>query len=176
MLFNIYIQSQYRVTWNGSTSEYFSIKNGVKQGAVLSPILYTVYVEKLIDNVNKSKKGCYIGNVSASIFIYADDVVLLSPSRSATQILLNICNQFSLLTGILFNYSKCKIIIINLVIDAANILLTLNNVPLTIVNAEKYLGHMLHDKGDLINFDSVIFDIRAKTNCIHSFFIYIYLP
>ena len=166
MLFNIYSQSKYRILWNGSVSNYFNIQNGVKQGAVLSPILYTLYVEKLIEDVKMSKKGCFIGNTCAAIFIYADDVILLTPSRSAMQYLLNICNEFSIFTGILFNYSKCKIIIINKLIDCIYAPLTLNSIPLSVVDSEKHLGHLLQSSGDMINFESVIFDIRSKCNCI----------
>ena len=80
LLMNIYSNSSYRISWNGETSDYFTIKNGVKQGAVLSPILYTLYVESLLENVLNSGKGCHIGNNVASIFVYADDIILLCPS------------------------------------------------------------------------------------------------
>ena len=43
LLLNIYVNSKYQVAWNGALSEYFDIKNGVKQGAVLSPILYIIF-------------------------------------------------------------------------------------------------------------------------------------
>ena len=37
-----------RVKWNGSLSGTFSASNGVKQGGVLSPLLFTVYQDQLI--------------------------------------------------------------------------------------------------------------------------------
>lgn len=166
VLLNVYTNSKYRVQWNGNKSEYFNISNGVKQGAVLSALLYTIYVEELIDNIHNTKLGCHIGNKCASVFIYADDIIILSPTRQAMQSLLDICATFANSYGLLYNYTKCKVMLFcNIHFDNTPILY-LNNIPLTTVNHEKHLGHMLMDKGDTINFEAVVNDIRAKTNCI----------
>ena len=42
-------------------SEYFSAINGVKQGAVLSPVLFCVYIDNLLLLLSKTGTGCYIG-------------------------------------------------------------------------------------------------------------------
>jgi Reverse transcriptase (RNA-dependent DNA polymerase) len=39
--FNLYMV---RILWSGLTSDYFAVLNGVKQGAVLSPILFCIYL------------------------------------------------------------------------------------------------------------------------------------
>ena len=53
------------------------LKTGVRQGGVLSPILFSVFIDDLVKLVNKANIGCRIGASSAAIFLYADDIILL---------------------------------------------------------------------------------------------------
>ena len=57
--------------------------NGVKQGAVLSPILFCVYIDDLLLLLAKAGVGCYIGFHFVGALAYADDIVLVAPSASA---------------------------------------------------------------------------------------------
>ena len=47
LLLEMYEKQQANVRWNGVISKSFPITNGVKQGAVLSPILYCIYIDGL---------------------------------------------------------------------------------------------------------------------------------
>jgi len=69
------------------------LKTGVRQGGVLSPILFSVVIDDLVKLVNKANIGCRIGASCAAIFLYADDIILLAPSVQALQSLVNICNS-----------------------------------------------------------------------------------
>ena len=73
------------VRWNGNYSAEFNIKNGVKQGAVLSALLYCVYVDDLFLPLKKHRQGCWINGEFMGIFGYADDNVLLSPTLDGLQ-------------------------------------------------------------------------------------------
>ena len=65
----MYTQQQVCVRWGGggggggNTAHTVSISNGVKQGGVLSPVLFTVYMDSLLVRLVKSRCGCYIGNI-----------------------------------------------------------------------------------------------------------------
>ncbi len=48
--------------WSGHIGNKFSISNGVKQGGVLSPILFLVYLDGLLTKLNKKSVGCHMGN------------------------------------------------------------------------------------------------------------------
>ena len=50
-----------RVSWNGVCSNRFLIKNGVKQGGVLSHILFCVYLDGLLAILAESNVDCFIG-------------------------------------------------------------------------------------------------------------------
>ena len=51
------------VRWDKVVSQPFKAGNGVKQGGVLSPILFTLYLNVLMDMLKSSGFGCYDGNV-----------------------------------------------------------------------------------------------------------------
>ena len=52
---------QMSVRWNGADSQKFSVANGIRQGGVLSPILFTVYIDELLSRLAKSGIGCHWG-------------------------------------------------------------------------------------------------------------------
>ena len=50
-----------RVQWCHTLTSSFKVCNGVKQGGVLSPILFAVYVDSLLGRLEQSGVGCHIG-------------------------------------------------------------------------------------------------------------------
>ena len=58
------------------------LQNGVKQGGVSSRILFGVYINNLLDKLEKLRFGCLIGHIFMGEFGYADDIILLAPSRT----------------------------------------------------------------------------------------------
>ena len=97
--------------WNKVVSQPFKAGNGVEQGGVLSPILFTLYLDLLMDMLKSSGFGCYVGNVFVGVLAYADDIVLLAPSCFALGRLLKQCSIFFKLYQIDFNANKNEFII-----------------------------------------------------------------
>ena len=166
------MNSMYSVYWNGIFSDKFPISNGVKQGGVLSSILFTLYMEPLINQIIISKQGCHIGDKCAAVFVYADDIILLTPTRGAMQNLLDIAGSYADNFGLKFNLDKCKLLIFS---DRPFQFqpIYLSNVALQHVHCEKHLGHMLSDKGDYIDFMKIITDLKAKANVLHREFYFL---
>ena len=77
-----------------------------RQGGVLSPVLFAVFINDLVDKVNKANIGCYISNVCVSIVLYADDILLISPSIAGLQRLLTICEEQLILLDMRINVNK----------------------------------------------------------------------
>ena len=73
------------VRWSNFCSGFFKLECGVRQGGVLSPFLFAVFMNDIFDTVHSSHNGCHFGSVSFSIFLYADDILLLAPSVTALQ-------------------------------------------------------------------------------------------
>ena len=78
-----YSNLQCRVKWGDQYSEWFPIDAGVRQGGVLSPDLYSIYVDDLLIKLKSSGKGCYFCAMFAAALFYADDMALISPSIKA---------------------------------------------------------------------------------------------
>ena len=91
----IYTNQSCNVRWGNAHSSSFQVTNGVRQGAVSSPILFCIYIDKLIKQLQYSSIGCQISNVYLGVWVYADDIILLSPSRRGLQDMVNICEQFA---------------------------------------------------------------------------------
>lgn len=60
ILLCFYSSSLVRVTWNGALSDYFLATNSVKQGGVLSPIIFSVLIDGLLIRLSKANVGCYV--------------------------------------------------------------------------------------------------------------------
>ena len=98
-----YTRQQSRVLWITCTSHYFTISNGVKRGGVLSPILFSIYIDGLlILFFFKSGIGCHLNVTYCGALAYADDITISCPNRR----LLYICHSFALSNNITFNTKK----------------------------------------------------------------------
>ena len=91
----MYRSQSAKVKWNGILTKAFSIKNGVKQGAVLSATLFCIYIDDLIKELRKKRDGCWVNGGYVGIIVYADDVVLISPSIDGLQNMINSCNKYA---------------------------------------------------------------------------------
>ena len=70
------------VRWKNVVSSGFHMGNGTRQGGVLSPLLFSIYIRDLLGAVTSSGVGCF-GDQCVNILAYADDMVLLAPSWHA---------------------------------------------------------------------------------------------
>jgi len=70
---------------------------GVRQGGVLSPLLFSVYVDDLIRLLKRSGYDTYIGSEFVGTILYADDITLLSGSCRGLQKMLDICVKWDIL-------------------------------------------------------------------------------
>lgn len=60
--------------WNNFVGVYFVILCGVRQGGVMSPLLFSVYVDDQIRLLKHSGYGTYIGSQFVGTILYADDI------------------------------------------------------------------------------------------------------
>ena len=65
--------------WNKKLSDKFSVSKGVRQGGVLSLILFTVYIDDLLVELQRKGVGCYWNQHFAGAVCYADDIALYLP-------------------------------------------------------------------------------------------------
>ena len=64
------------VRWSGILSHGFHVANGVRQGGILSPYLFNVYMDDLSIALSACSTGCCVSNTIMNHFMYADDLVI----------------------------------------------------------------------------------------------------
>ena len=91
----IYFQFWKGVRWQNYVSAFFTLSAGVRQGGVLSPLLFAVFIDDIVVRIQGANVGCYISTICASIFIYADDrpILLVAPTVTGLQTLLHVCEN-----------------------------------------------------------------------------------
>ena len=94
------------VKWQNTMSEAICIINGVRQGGILSPYLFTFYIRDLLKKLVNTRIGCNIGGIFFNVLAYADDMVLLAPSWSGLQHLLHALNCAATDVSMTFNTKK----------------------------------------------------------------------
>jgi hypothetical protein len=72
VLLNIYTGQRVRVLWNGIYSECFAVSNGVKQGGIISPILFSIYFDEVLCQLWNAGVGCCMGQFFVGALAYAD--------------------------------------------------------------------------------------------------------
>ena len=72
-----------QVCWNAALSQPFSVSQGVQQGGVLSPILLSLYIDNLLQELADSGIGCHWDNLFVGALAYANYLTILTPSPSA---------------------------------------------------------------------------------------------
>ena len=145
LLLYMYANQAAKVKWKGTLSEAFSITNGVKQGAVLSAILFCVYIDDLIKKLRRNKDGCWINNRFVGIAVYADDIVLLAPSLDGLQNMVDTCSTYAKEYHLTFstneNPAKSKTKCMAFLSTERNLRnITLNGKELPWISSIKHLG------------------------------------
>ena len=109
-LIHWYRDQRFIVRWNGIDSSTFSSANGVRQGSVLSPLLFAIYMDDLLVRLADSGVGCFMGESFCGAVCYADDLTLLAPCPAALRLMLRCCEEYGCEHGIKFNPDKTQCI------------------------------------------------------------------
>jgi hypothetical protein len=147
LLLYMYTHSEVRVKWNCAVSDKFQVTNGVRQGAVLSPLLFNVYIDDLIADLQNNGAGCWVGSQYYGAIVYADDILLLAPTISALSEMLQICETFGKRHGLNFNSKKTVCVHFHADAKCESLsslpVVTLNGETLVWCKTAKHLGHTL---------------------------------
>ena len=98
------------IRWGNAKSDHVFVSNGVKQGGIISPILFTLYMDIRFLKVKERRIGSFISDMFFGAIGYADDTALLAPSLSALKQMLKICDAFAVEYSVTFNIEKYRLI------------------------------------------------------------------
>ena len=101
-----------RLGRDGTLSEHVSTNRGVKQGCVLAPTLFNLFINDLAPLLANLDSHCpKIGSLPVPILLYADDMVLISRTKIGLKRLIQGCISYLHTTQLQLNFDKSKIIV-----------------------------------------------------------------
>ena len=95
VLIFIYEEQTCWVKLGGKISTTFRVTNGTRQGSVLSPLLFSVYLDELLQKLRNLELGCHIGGYWYGGCGYADDLILMAPNREVLQRMVQVCQSYA---------------------------------------------------------------------------------
>jgi len=95
--------------WDGCTlSESFSINTGVRQGCLLSPVLFALYLNDLAESL---PGGVVVAGTNIKVLLYADDIALIADNQADLQKMINALFNYCQKWSLNVNLQKSKILI-----------------------------------------------------------------
>ena len=143
-----YAHQAVKVRWGDAISTQFHVSNGVRQGGILSPFLFNLYMDGLSTQLNECKTGCMVGTKLVNHLMYADDLVIFCPYSGRMQKLLQICSVYGVENDIKYNAKKSNMMIARCRDDRDTNFpeFILSGEALKVCSETKYLGHYITDE------------------------------
>ena len=109
------IRAMYRqvasVVRTDTDEAWFETETGLKQGSVLSPMLFNLLIDELIEHLNQTGLGVKLGDRKLACLLFADDVLLIADSAEELQQLLDVAAQFAEKWLMRFSASKSAVLV-----------------------------------------------------------------
>ena len=123
-------------------TDWFSLKVGLRQGCILSPILFSIFIDGLAEVVKK-EGGARYGKLIVSLLLFADDIVLVAENAKMLQKMLDAVYDYSKKFRFRFNKDKSNVMVFG---RKGKERFYLGESELEIVEFYKYLGLILDKK------------------------------
>ena len=144
LIANLYWKQRASVRTNNGETEEIEIKRGIRQGCILSPVLFNLYSEYLIEEALSNKRGLNINGENINNVRFADDTVLIAESEEDLQEMVNELNKKCSDYGMSLNAKKTKVMVIDKK-EKIQCVIKVGNKELEQVKEYKYLGSWITD-------------------------------
>ena len=133
-------------------TEPFHITQGVRQGCVLNPLLFNIFIANLVQKLDMFNGKVKVNNKEISSIFWADDVVIFSENENGLRAMTKVLDQYATENKLEINTDKTKIMICN-------------KTGIECVRCYKYLGFLLTTSGEI---NSGLKDLRnrALKSCV----------
>jgi len=107
---DLYRAVETSVIVNGIGSKYFKTMLGVRQGSVLSPVLFSVFISAVINEWRAKGIGVKVAGKQVGGLLFADDIVLMADSEIELRKALQVMEQYARDWRLIFNAKKCAVV------------------------------------------------------------------
>jgi hypothetical protein len=123
-------------------TDWFQIDTGVRQGCVLSPLLYALFINGLVKELNALNRGVVIeqGGKKLCSLLYADDIVLMAENKRDLQQMLDVVAGFAKKWRFELNAKKTQVVVFGMRQPPRNVRWKLGESVIEQVGQYKYLG------------------------------------
>ena len=148
MIMNLYWNQKATVQIGEEQTEWVEIKRGVRQGCVLSPDLFNLYSQKMIEELDELE-GIRVGGVNVNNIRYADDTVLIADTQEKLQELVSALERACEARGMEINVGPGKTEVMGLTKrnEDLRVRITLGGRSVPQVERYKYLGCVIAKDG-----------------------------
>jgi hypothetical protein len=127
-----------RIVIQDAVSEDYSVNHGLREGSVLSPILYAIFIDGIIDEMHECL-GVNVNNFKFKALLYVDDIILISETAEDLQKMLDCCQKYANEHSFQFSMKKSQVVVFGKDEDY-NFQWKLMGEPVTQASHYKYLG------------------------------------
>lgn len=127
-------------TDNDTMTENFTSNIGVRQVDNLSPTLFKIFINDLIDSFDESCKPAILNTLKLNCLLYADDLVIMSETVDGLQMCIDKLYNYCTKWGLQINMKKTKSVVFNNTGKLHDKIFNVNNVPIERAKGYKYLG------------------------------------
>ena len=149
------------------------MENGIRQGDVLAPTMFNLYVNDLITELKQLNCGVNFGDENISTLMYADDLCLVSENEEGVQLMLKKLQEWAYKWRLCVNTEKtCVIHFRKKTVDKTNYIFQLCDQTLQIASRVRYLGLELNEHMDYTIMANILADSssRALGKLTHKFY------
>lgn len=148
----IYEDTKATIRTKKGLSRGFRIDKGVRQGCVLSPILFNLYIADLDSALEKRGiGGVALGTDRIWSLAYADDIILLAKNKEAMEDMMQTLKRFLKERDMILSAEKTKIMVFNKAGNKTKESWKWEKDKIEEVNEFKYLGFTFNRKGNYVN-------------------------
>ena len=146
---DIYTSDRACVKLGGARSSFFDLSIGVRQGCILSPLLFNIFLSDLAKKFIDLRSGPVIGGGPVNSIFWADDLVMFAETEDGLGKMLKILEEYCGENGLTINTKKTKCMTFNKGGRLISRDFFLNGARLENVRSYKYLGFVLTPSGEI---------------------------
>ena len=146
---NMYTNDKACIKIENKVTETFEINQGIRQGCILSPLLFNIYLADLPEKLERERNLLNPDSTMPNCLLWADDIIIMAESEIGLKNMLSALNEYCKENQLKINTNKTKCMIFNKTGRHIRKTFSLNDIELETVREFKYLGFLITPSGEI---------------------------